>query len=89
MPLANEIYENRFSAIRIRLKKIKEVDLIVNVSVFDFTKNILWNEGENIVNITGDLKLFDNKNKEKFILAKKIKYQGKKSFKIYQTDICN
>lgn len=72
--LANEIFEKRINAIKLRLKKIINIDNIVSISVYDTKNSLIWEEGNKIILDIDYFDFFNGKDIEKTFFSKKIKF---------------
>lgn len=80
--LANEIFEKRVNAIKLRLKKIINIDNIDCVYAYDIKKNLIWKEGYEIAFEIDYFDFFNGKDIEKTFFFKQIKLD-KKKFLVY------
>ncbi len=74
--LANEIFEKRKNAIKLRLKIIKDIDYITSISVFNNENHLIWEEGNKIKVDNSNFEYFKNKDLKKIIFSKRIKYNN-------------
>ena len=72
--LANEIFDSRKKAIKIRLKQMRKLEGILNISVFDQSGKLLISEGTAITN--QDLNLKNNKKIPQYSHVSKRQWEG-------------